>query len=294
VVLSAAEDGAVWLWDLDHGNPVAESLDVGYTVRAFSALAVDSAGLLVAFAAPDSGVRLYRVPDDAAGGFALQEWGHLPTTHRAVNALCSVSVSGAGTFFATAGSEGAVQLWDPLTQDTWGDELDVGEEINAMGRIPVSGRDLLAIGTNGDDEALLLWDPETGATRHLAGAPPWVSAVCAVPGPGGPTLAAGSKDGSLALWDPVSGVPLSLTQRTGSVIWAIGTPATSTGRTLIATAGESYRVRLWHPVTLEPVHDIDLRTTVFGMAAVGPALVLAAHTGVIVLHLHDHLFPPAA
>jgi hypothetical protein len=101
-------------------------------------------------------------------------------------------------------------------------------------------------------------------------------------------------DGSLALWDPVSGVPLSLTQRTGPAIWAIGTPATSTGRTLIATAGESYRVRLWHPVTLEPVHDIDLRTAVFGMAAVGPALVLAAHTGVIVLHLHDHLFPPAA
>ena len=294
VVLSAAEDRSVWLWDLDRGNPVAESLDVGYTVRAFSALAVDSAGLLVAFAAPDSDVRLYRVPDDAAGGFALQEWGHLLTTHRAVNALCGVSVSGAGTFLATAGSEGAVQLWDPLTQDTWGDELDVGVEINAMCRVPVSGRDLLAIGTNGDDDALLLWDPETGATRHLANTPPWVSAVCAIPGPGGPTLAAGSKDGRLALWDPVSGVPLSPAQRTGSVIWAIGTPATSTGRTLMATAGESYRVRLWHPVTLEPVHDIDLRTAVFGMAAAGPALVLAAHTGVIVLHLNDHLFPPVA
>jgi len=294
VVLSAAEDGPVWLWDLDIGNPVAESLDVGYAVRAFGALAVDSAGMLVACGAGGSGVRVYRVPDDATGGFALQEWGHLPTTHRAVSALCGVSVSGAGTFLATAGSEGAVQLWDLLTQDTWGDELDVGVEINAMCRIPVSGRDLLAIGTNGDDEALLLWDPETGATRHLADSPPGVSVVCAVPGPGGSTLAAGSMDGSLALWDPVSGVPLSLTQRTGPAIWAIGTPATSTGRTLIATAGESYRVRLWHPVTLEPVHDIDLRTAVFGMAAVGPALVLAAHTGVIVLHLHDHLFPPAA
>lgn len=290
VVLSAAEDRSVWLWDMDRGDPVAESLDVGYAVRAFSVLAVDPAGLLVACAAPDSGVRLYRVPDDAAGAFALQEWGQLLTTHRAVNALCGVSVSGAGTFFATAGSEGAVQLWDPLTQDTWGDELDVGVEINAMCRIPVSGRDLLAIGTNSDDEALLLWDPETGVTRHLADAPPWISAVCAVPGPGAPTLAAGSKDGSLGLWDPVSGVPLSPAQRAGSVIWAIGTPVTSTGRILIATAGESYRVRLWHPVTLEPVHDIDLRTTVFGMAAAGPALVLAAHTGVIVLHLHDHLF----
>jgi hypothetical protein len=30
------------------------------------------------------------------------------------------------------------------------------------------------------------------------------------------------------------------------------------------------------------------------MAAVGPALVLAAHTGVIVLNLHDHLFPSPA
>jgi len=122
-----------------------------------------------------------------------------------------------------------------------------------MCRVQAGNRDLLAIGTNSKTGALLLWDPETGGTRHLADAPKYVSALCPVPGPDGRTLlAVGSKDGSLMLWDPVTGTPLSpREQQRSSVIWAICAPVTTTGRTLIATAGESYRVRLWHPVTLE-------------------------------------------
>ena len=163
-----------------------------------------------------------------------------------------------------------------------------------MCRVQADNRDLLAIGTNSETDALLLWDPETGATRHLADAPQYVSALCAVPGPDGRALlAAGSKDGSLALWETVSGTPLSpRDQQRSSVIWAICAPVTATGATLIATAGESYRVRLWHPVTLEHIHDIEIGTTIFGMTAVGNDLMLAAHTGVIALRLNDHLFPP--
>jgi len=291
VLLSAAEDRSVWLWDSDTGNPVGDHIEPGYTVTAFCALTAGQAGTLVAFSTGSSVVRLYQVQQE--GGFALHEWGALPTTHRSVSAVCGVSVAGEGTFFATAGEEGAVQLWDPLTQNTWGEELDAEEEINAMCRVQAGNRDLLAIGTNSKTGALLLWDPETGGTRHLADAPKYVSALCPVPGPDGRTLlAVGSKDGSLMLWDPVTGTPLSpREQQRSSVIWAICAPVTTTGRTLIATAGESYRVRLWHPVTLEHVHDIEIGTTTYGMTAVGSDLMLATHTGVIVLRLNDHLFP---
>jgi hypothetical protein len=58
------------------------------------------------------------------------------------------------------------------------------------------------------------------------------------------------------------------------------------------SASESHRGRLWHPVTLGHVHDVDLHPSIFGMTAVGHDLVLAAHTGVMVLRLNDHLFPP--
>jgi len=296
VLLSGAEDSTIGCWDLENGEPAADALDVGYTVGAFGALAVDGVGTLVACAAKSSVVRLYRVGDDDSGGFALAEWGQVPTTHRAVNALCDVSASGAGPLLATGGDEGAVQLWDPRTQEAWGEELDLGAQVDALCRIPVTGGgDLLAIGTNRRANAVLLWDPETGAVRHLADTPPWVSAVCAVPQPGGRTLlAGGSKDGNLALWDPVTGTRVASADKPGGTMWAICALHSATGRTLIASAGESYRVRLWHAATFELVRELDIRTPTFGMTAVGADLALATHTGVLVLRLSEDLFPPAA
>ncbi|MFD0585493.1 WD40 repeat domain-containing protein [Dactylosporangium darangshiense] len=82
-----------------------------------------------------------------------------------------------------------------------------------------------------------------------------VRAVAAVPLPDGSTLlASGSDNGTVRLWDPITGEPAGapLTVHTDEVR-AVAAVLLPGGRTLLASGGNDGTVRLWDPITGEPV-----------------------------------------
>ena len=100
---------------------------------------------------------------------------------------------------------------------------------------------MLAAG--GEDGAIHLWDPATGALlRRLTGHVGPVNGVAF--NPKRPLLASGSHDGTIRLWDPNNGQPTRppLTGHTGDVHAVAFSPA----GLRLASGGEDRTVRLWN------------------------------------------------
>ena len=111
----------------------------------------------------------------------------------------------------------------------------------------------------------------------LTGHTGWVSSVAFGTGPDGRLLlASGSDDGTVRLWDPLTGAPVGepLTGHTGAVSSvAFGTGPD--GRLLLASGSGDRTVRLWDPVTGAPVgepltgHTGEVTSVAFGTAPDG-------------------------
>ena len=122
------------------------------------------------------------------------------------------------------------------------------------------------------DDSLLTLTGHTGSVHSVAfGA-----------GAGGrPLLASGGGDGTVRLWDPVTGAPVGepLTGHTGpGVLGGVRRRRRTAGR-LLASGGDDGTVRLWDPVTGAPVgelltgHTGPVRSVAFGAGADGGLLL---------------------
>ena len=176
--------------------------------------------------------------------------------HRgAVLAVCAVPV-GERTLVASAGEDGTVRLWDPVTATAEAILKGHAGSVNAVCAVPVGERTLVA--SAGEDGTVRLWDPVTAtAEAILKGHAGSVNAVCAIP-VGERTLVASAGEGfRVHLWDPTAASCEAIlhldndkfkTTRLDFVrVGLCAVPGND--RVLLAVSGDDDTVRLWDPVT---------------------------------------------
>ncbi|MCG5471441.1 WD40 repeat domain-containing protein [Micromonospora sp. LAH09] len=183
-----------------------------------------------------------------------QERGVLEGHAQGVYDVCPINVAGR-TLLASAGEDGTVRFWDPLTNQSESLLSCHDDRVRSMCTVRVGGELLLA--TASDDGSICVWDPHSGQSVHtFHGHNDWVRGVCAVPLPAGDLLASVGDDRTVRVWDPGSGtLRHTLTGHTG---WATAvTHLPLGGPGMLASAGFDGSVRLWDPTTGEALATLS-------------------------------------
>jgi WD40 repeat protein len=172
-----------------------------------------------------------------------------------VYAMCAVRTADGRPLLASAGSDGTVRLWDPVTGEPLRTFQVHASEVRAVCAVSgADGRPLLATGHGPDGGPVRLWDLDSGEqVRTLQGHEYWVAALCAVPAEDGRTLLAScGGDRTVRLWDPGTGEQVRTLQGHEYWVAALCAVPAEDGRTLLASCDEDLEgadgdgtVRLW-------------------------------------------------
>jgi hypothetical protein len=187
----------------------------------------------------------------------------------AVPALCAIRREAGTDLLAAAGVDAVIRLWDPATGEPAGLLSGHAGPVLALCRFEVDGRPRLA--SAGYDDVVRIWDPDTGAelqtlsTRRAGdedgtGRGPALRAVCQVREAGRTLVAAAGDDGTVGVWDPVTGEQVrAMSFETGLSTFAISAAGGGAvhalcevmvgGRSLVAAGGDFPGVQLWDPAT---------------------------------------------
>ncbi|NLU81006.1 AAA family ATPase [Micromonospora sp. HNM0581] len=161
---------------------------------------------------------------------------------------------------ASAGDDGTLRLWDPLTNQAEQVFTCHDDTIRSVCAVR-TGDGAVLIATASHDGTLGLWDPRTGRRRHeLRGHDDWVRNVCVLPLPDGDLLVSAGDDRTVRVWDPVTGIQRH--RLTGHTGWVTAVTYVPAGRHLLASTGYDSTVRIWDPDTGDR-----------------PELILTGHTG---------------
>lgn len=168
-----------------------------------------------------------------------------------VKGLCTIPVPGGRTLVASAGEDGTIRFWDPLTGGAVGEPRS-GHLGSVNGLCPLPIRDSRHhVASAGADGSVRIWDPVTGRQMRdpLIGHTGSVQCICTVVSPTGTSLlVTGGEDGTLRIWNAITGheVCEPLFGHAGPVR-AVCTCLTASGRTLLVSGGDDHVFRVWEP-----------------------------------------------
>ncbi len=196
-------DDVILLWDSTTGERLA-TLE-GHRHWIF-ALAFSLDGEMLASGGGDSAVLLW----DIGSGQHLATLGKQDVTQGRRDDVYALAFSPDGRTLASGGADGLIQLWDTDTTQRLSTLSGHTYEVDALAFSPDGGT--LASGGGGWEGIILLWDATTFRTPD-----PQVSPISILKGhtreveeltfsPDGRTLASGSRDGTILLWEITSGL----------------------------------------------------------------------------------------
>ncbi|MDA1274010.1 MAG: WD40 repeat domain-containing protein [Verrucomicrobia bacterium] len=228
-VLSASQDGEVFLWRADTGKIIHEFK--------CEAMRGDYGGL----AFSHGGARLAVAPCADQSVLPIRVWnandGALLATTPPTSGSCGLTFSPDGRYFATANWDWVARLWDAQT----GEQLRMFKGHSNWVRSVAFSPDSRRLLTGSEDRTIRLWDVATGQELFsLSGHKDHV--LSAQFSPTGNRILSASRDSTAILWDTIYRRPLlTLKGHSGPLYSAVYSPDGQ----LIATAGGDGTVRLW-------------------------------------------------
>ena len=223
LVGSAASDGAVRIWRVSGGEPLACR---GHRAAVQQLCFTPDSSLLVS-ASDDATIRLWRARDGAAQGVLHEHSGR----------ISCIAVAASGRLLASAATDGTIIVWE--LRDRAPLHFLQGHPLGTVGLALAPDGSRLA--SAGEDGAIRIWSTRTGSLIHtLAG---HTDAVCEIAfSPDGRTLASCGRDASVRLWNVRDGSQLQCLR--GHAL-PVGGLAFHPGGALLASRSEDATVRLW-------------------------------------------------
>lgn len=273
LLASSSSAGAVRLWDPSRRDQIGALPGHSGGVSAVCAVTVDDRVLLATGGGPaDATVRLW---DPATGAEHRVLRGHTGW----VSAVCAFTL-GSETMLASAGGrDRTVRLWNMTTAERSRNPRGQDGPVHALHAFALGSQRLLASG--GDEQIVRIRDGLTGELgRSLRGHAGPVRAICPLTLGGRRLLASagGYRDGTVRIWDPVTGEQQRILSG-HSIVNAL-CAFTIGDQALLATGGGT--VRIWDPATggqLVSLHCQMGRVTAMCALSLGDRTVLAVASG---------------